>query len=142
VTAPLVVVDTNVIVSGLLTSEKGAPTAAIVDRTMTGEIRVLLSLDLLAEYRLVLLRPKIRARHGLDEIAIDAILTAIAENAVVCEPVEPPTWPPDLGDLHLWSLLAARREAVLVTGDHELVARSPKWATVITPRSFIESHPE
>ena len=51
-TAPLLVVDTNVMVSGLLTSDPGAPTAEILDRTMTGEIRALLSLDLLAEYRL------------------------------------------------------------------------------------------
>jgi putative PIN family toxin of toxin-antitoxin system len=140
VTAPLVVADTNVIVSGLLTSEQGAPTVVILDRTMTGEIRTLLSVDLLAEYRLVLLRPAIRSRHGLDEHEVDTILTAIAENAVVCEPIEPPTAPPDRGDLHLWSILAARPSAILVTGDQELVANSPDWATVVTPRSFVSSH--
>ena len=139
-TAPLVIVDTNVIVSGLLTSDEGAPTAGILDRTVTGEIRALLSVALLAEYRLVLLRPAIRSRHGLDPGEVDAILTAIAENAVVCEPTEPPTDPPDHGDLHLWSLLAARPDAVLVTGDQALVGASPPWATVMTPRSFIESY--
>ncbi len=138
-TVPLVVVDTNVIVSGLLTSDGAAPTARILDRTMTGEIRALLSVDLLAEYRDVLLRPAIRTRHRLDESQIDTILTAIAENAVVCEPVEPPTAPPDHGDRHLWSLLAARSDAVLVTGDRALVDGAPDWAVVLTARTFIES---
>ena len=138
-TAPLVIIDTNVIVSGLLTSDRGAPTTRILDQTMTGEIRPLVSLDLLAEYRSVLLRPAIRSRHGLDENEIDTILTAIAESAVVCEPINPPSAPPDRGDLHLWSLLAARPAAILVTSDQALVDDSPDWATVVTPRAFVES---
>jgi len=139
VNSPLVIIDTNVIVSGLLTSDEGAPTAVILDRALSGEIRTLLSVELLTEYRFVLLRPRIRSRHGLDEHQIDAILTGIAENAVVCEPVEPPSAPPDRGDLHLWSLLAARPDAVLVTGDQALVESSPDWATTVTPRALIES---
>ncbi len=136
-TIPLVVIDTNVVVSGLLTSDEGASTASILNRMLTGEIRILLSVDLLAEYREVLLRPAIRSRHGLEESEVDTILTAIAENAVVCEPAEPPTAPPDSGDIHLWSILAARRDAVLVTGDLALVDGAPSWATVISPRDFV-----
>lgn len=138
-TAPLVIIDTNVIVSGLLTADDGAPTAAILDRALSGEIRTLLSVDLLAEYRSVLLRPGISFRHGFDENQIDTILTAIAENAVICDPVEPPSAPPDRGDLHLRSMLAARPGVVLVTGDHALVDSSPDWATIVTPRALIES---
>jgi putative PIN family toxin of toxin-antitoxin system len=139
VTAPLVLVDTNVVVSGLLTSDRDAPTARILDRMLTGEIRGLLSVELLAEYREVLLRPGIRSRHGLDEREVDTILTAIAENAVICEPIEPPSAPPDRGDLHLWSMLAARPGAILVTGDQALVDCAPGWTTVLTARAFIES---
>ena len=138
-TAPLVIIDTNVIVSGLLTSDKEAPTTAILYRALSGEIRALISVDLLTEYRSVLLRPAIRSRHGLNENQIDTILTAIAENAVVCESVKPPSAPPDYGDLHLWSILAARPDALLVTGDQTLIDDSPDWATVVTPRTFVES---
>lgn len=138
-TAPVVIVDTNVVVSGLLTSDDSAPTASILDSMITGEIRVLLSVDLLAEYREVILRPTIRSRHGLEVSEVDAILTAIAENAVVCEPAEPPTAPPDSVDLHLWSILAARHDAVLVTGDFALLDGAPTWARVITPREFVSS---
>lgn len=136
-TSSVVVVDTNVLISGLLTTDGSAPTASILDAMLKGEIRAVLSMELLAEYREVLLRSAIRSRHGLEESEIDTILTAIAENAIVCEPAEPPTPPPDPGDLHLWSILAARSDAVLITGDHALVVGSPEWATVVSPREFV-----
>ena len=105
---------------------------------LTGELRILISVDLLAEYREVLLRPAIRSRHRLTESEIDVILTAIAENAVVDEGVVPPSPspPPDPGDLHLWSILASRNDAVLVTGDMALIDNSPDWAAIVTPADF------
>ena len=103
---------------------------------LTGELRILISVDLLAEYREVLLRPAIRSRHRLAESEIDVILTAIAENAVVDEGVDPPSSPQDPGDLHLWSILASRNDAVLVTGDIVLVDNPPDWAAVVTPTDF------
>ena len=125
-TARVAVVDTNVVVSGLLTSGIDTPTSRILDSMLSGALRFALSIELLAECRSVLLRKKIRSRHGLDEAQIDTILTAIAENAVICEP-----------DLHLWALLAARPGAILVTGDQALVDNPPDWASVVTPRTFL-----
>ena len=57
-TEPLVV-DTNVVVSGLLTSVADAPPAMLLDAMLAGRVSFLLSTDLLAEYRDVLLRPAI-----------------------------------------------------------------------------------
>ena len=136
-TARVAVVDTNVVVSGLLTSGIDIPTSRILDSMLSGALRFALSIELLAEYRSVLLRTKIRSRHGLDEAQIDTILTAVAENAVICEPADPPSYPPDHGDLHLWALLAARPGAILVTGDQALVDNPPDWASVVTPRTFL-----
>jgi len=136
-TGPIAVVDTNVIVSGLLTSDSDAPTAGILDQMLTGKLHFLLSVDLLAEYRSVLLRKAIRSRHGLDETEVDTILTTIAENAVVSEPMDPPTPPTDLGDLHLWQILASRHDAVLVSGDRALIEDPPEWTSVLTPRSSL-----
>jgi len=136
-TARVAVVDTNVVVSGLLTSGIDTPTSRILDSMLSGVLRFALSIELLAEYRSVLLRTKIRSRHGLDEAQIDTILTAVAENAVICEPADPPSYPPDHGDLHLWVLLAARPGAILVTGDQALVDNPPDWASVVTPRTFL-----
>jgi hypothetical protein len=36
-------------------------------------------------------------------------------------------------------MLAARPDAVLVTGDQALVDGSPDWAAVVTARAFVES---
>jgi putative PIN family toxin of toxin-antitoxin system len=138
-TARVAVVDTNVVVSGLLTSGIDTPTSRILDSMLSGALRFALSVELLAEYRSVLLRKKIRSRHGLDEAQIDTILTAVAENAVIYEPADPPSYPPDHGDLHLWALLAARPGAILVTGDQALVDNPPDWASVVTPRTFLSA---
>jgi hypothetical protein len=44
---------------------------------LAGTFPVLLSSDLLAEYRLMLLRPNIQRFHGLDAAEVDALLTQI-----------------------------------------------------------------
>ncbi len=135
---PHIIVDTNVVVSGILTSEQNAPTARIVDGMLQGKIVFLLSVDLLAEYRRVLLRPAIRSRHGLDEAELDVVLTTIAANAVIREPVDPPSLPPDHGDLHLWQLLAAQPQATLITGGRALLENPPLWAELLSPTKFAE----
>ncbi len=134
-----IVVDTNVVVSGILTSDPNAPTARIVDAMLQGSLIFLLSVDLLAEYRAVLLRPTLRARHGLDDSKIDIVLTTVVDNAVVREPVDPPSLPPDRGDRHLWALLAAHPGTVLVTGDRALLENPPNWANVIAPADFVQT---
>jgi len=65
VTRPVAVVDTNVVVSGLLTAEVTAPTHRILNAMLDERINFLLSIALLAEYREVMLRPRIQKRHGM-----------------------------------------------------------------------------
>ena len=48
-TLPVVIVDTNVIVSGILTGASASPTATILDGMLRGAFTYLLSLDLLRE---------------------------------------------------------------------------------------------
>ena len=132
------VVDTSVLVAGLLTPDPESPPARIVDAMQLGEMRFLLCVDLLAEYRTVLLRPRIRARHGLAEAEVDALLEALATDAVVADIAERNERAPDPGDDFLWQLLAARDGAGLITGDAALLKRPPPRTRVISPRTFIE----
>lgn len=119
---PPVVVDTNVLVAGLLTSRQAAPAAVILDAMIDGRLRALLSLDLLTEYRDVLLRPAIARRHGLSAEQVDTVLAEIVGYAMI-EPAEVcPVDPPDPDDVHVWALLCARPEALLITGDARLLA--------------------
>ncbi len=132
---PLAVIDTNVVVSGLLTLRAEAPAAVILDAMLLARFRFLLSADLLGEYRAVFLRPKIRSRHRLTERDIDLVLTEIAANAAFREPVSGRT--NSLGDEHLPVLLGVDPESVLVTGDRPLFADPRTRSRVLSPREFV-----
>ena len=135
-TPQVAVVDTNVIVSGLLTRARGSPPAVILDAMMGGRFTYLLSLDLLADYRMVLLRPAIRRRHGLTEAEVETILTELALNATVHEPRSSGEALVDAGERHVWALLESESAAVLVTGDDVLHRSAPDPSRVLTPRQF------
>lgn len=132
---PAAVVDTNVVVAGLVTRDADAPTARILDGMRRGAFPFLLSERLLAEYREVLLRARIRKLHGLNAQEIDRVLTEIATHAIVRDP-ETRTGAPDAKDNHLWSLVQDQAGAVLVTGDHALVRLPPPGSDVLSPREF------
>lgn len=134
--APPAIIDTNVVVSGLLTSEPDAPTARILDRMLQGRFVFLLSVDLLAEYRAVLLRPKIRRRHRLTEAEIDSLLTEITANGRVRDRASEHLDNED-GDEHLRGLLNAEPDSILVTGDQALLKRVPTQRG-LSPRAFVE----
>jgi putative PIN family toxin of toxin-antitoxin system len=137
VTAPAAVIDTNIVVSGLVGGARESPTSVILDAMLGGRFTYLLSLDLLAEYRTVLLRPAIRRRHGLTDAEVEVILTELALNGTIHDP-RPSTAPlPDTGDRHLWALLEDAAAAVLVTGDDALLQRAPEPARVLSPRQFL-----
>src|SRR3990170_3550405 len=135
--ARFAVVDTNVVVSGLLTRDAHSPTGQILDGMLRGAFRFLLSADLLAEYRTVLLRAKIRAIHGLSSEQIDRLLAAIAANATLREPDSIAAPNPYRGDEHVWRLAALYTDTALVTGDRALFDAAPRGITVLSPRRFI-----
>jgi len=138
VTRPVVVVDTNVVVSGLLTAEPTAPTHRILNAMLDGRIRHLLSVGLLAEYREVMLRPRIQKRHGLSVADVDVILQALAANAMLRDPeVAGEEWP-DPADAHLWALARAHAGAILVTGNQALLDHPAKGVVTMSPSEFVE----
>lgn len=136
-TPHVVVVDTNVVVSGLISGEDDAPTVRILDGMLRGRFGFLLSADLLAEYRAVLLRPRIRQRHGLTETNLDATLAEIVANARFREGFPKRNATERGHDDHLWELVEAEPGAMLVTGDRE-VRQSAGPVTVLSPRAFLE----
>lgn len=134
--APLAVIDTNVVVSGLLTARSEAPTARILDGMMNARFAFLLSTELLGEYRAVLLRPRIRSRHHLDEREVEVVLTEVAVNARFCKTGA--TSSADVsGDDHLRALLDVELQSVLVTGDRPLARNFRGGSRVLSPREFV-----
>ena len=132
----VVVVDTNVVVAGLITGNGTSPVARILDEMLGAALVFAVSEALLAEYRSVLLRPNLRTMHGLNAGEIDLLLTNLAQHAIVVRPVAA-TPAPDPGDQLLWDLLAARPDLQLVTGDKRLLADAGMSGRVISPRQFV-----
>lgn len=132
----MIIVDTNVLVSGLITTTASATTARLIDAMVSGQIRPLLSPALLDEYRAVLLRAKIVERHGLNIEQIDHLLSAIIQHALWREPKPARNPAPDPGDRHLWALLEAEPSSTLVTGDLRLLNAAPFEARVISVAAY------
>lgn len=133
---PAAIVDTNVVVAGLLTQLDTSPVARILDGMLGAAFPFVLSEALLAEYRTVLVRPVLRKLHGLTVAEVEAILTDLAQHAVVLVPVAAPP-APDPGDQLLWGLLAARADLVLVSGDTLLLRDAGMRGRVISPQAFV-----
>ena len=137
-TSPAVIVDTNVIVAGLLTANDASPVARILDGMLAAAFPFVVSEALLAEYRAVLVRPKLRKLHGLTVAEVEAILTDLVQHAIVLNTpplAAPPA--PDPGDQLLWDLLAVRADLLLVTGDKLLLQDSGMRDRVFAPQVFV-----
>lgn len=131
------VIDTNVVVAGLLASRPESPVARILDGMLNASFAFVLSEALLAEYRAVLLRPRLAKLHDLSEADIDTLLTAITQHAIVlAAPPQHTLHAPDPGDQFLWDLLAVRPDLVLVTGDKRLLEAANMANKVQTPGTF------
>ncbi|MCY3810455.1 MAG: putative toxin-antitoxin system toxin component, PIN family [Gammaproteobacteria bacterium] len=137
-TPQVFVVDTNVVVAGLLTRATDSPVVRILDAMLSGELVYLLSPELLAEYQTVLMRPKLAKRHHLSQNEVDAVLAELAANAMWREPDDGATAAPDAGDDHLWTLLETYRGSILITGDMVLREKPPAHHSVISPRSWAQ----
>lgn len=133
-----VIVDTNVVVAGLLTGNDASPVARILDGMLAAAFPFVVSEALLAEYRAVLVRPGLRKLHGLTVAEVETLLTDIAQHAIVLAPVAT-TPAPDPGDQLLWELLAAKSDLLLVTGDKLLLRHAGMRGRVLSPSEFVAS---
>jgi uncharacterized protein len=133
-----VIVDTNVLVAGLITGNATSPVARILDGMLAAAFPFVVSEALLAEYRAVLVRPALRKLHGLKVTEVDMLLTDIAQHAIVLPPgVGAPA--PDPGDQLLWDLLASKPDLLLITGDKALQRAAAMRSRVLSPQAFVDA---
>jgi putative PIN family toxin of toxin-antitoxin system len=137
---PTIVVDTNVLVSAFVARHPTAPPVRVLRAVRLNECALLLSAELVAEYRNVLLRPRIAVAHKLDRRTVDVLLTGLMEGSELLDPPRSSTAAPDPADQHLWDLVAAVPDAFLVTGDHALLRSAEFPGRVVSPRDFLEHH--
>jgi putative PIN family toxin of toxin-antitoxin system len=106
----IVVLDTNVLVSALLSPF--GPAARILEMLIAGEVQLALDDRILVEYRQVLARPK----FGFDAEAVAELLDVLQSEAVLvlAQPRRQPL--PDPTDVAFLEV-AAQAEAPLITGN-------------------------
>ena len=130
-----IVLDTNVIVSGLL-SPFGAP-AEIIQMVSSGIVRLCYDARILSEYRDVLRRPKFR----FDETHVDPFLNQVKVDGywVTAKPLAKRL--PDPDDEPFLEVALAAKARCLITGnpkDYPVPKR--EGVAVISPSKFLEKY--
>ena len=128
-----VVIDTNVIVSGLL-SPHGAP-AEVVRMLLAGSIELCADARILSEYEEVLSRPK----FGFDAEQVGLVMDYIshAANMVAAGPL--PERLPDPDDEPFAEVACAASPSCLITGNiRHYPAKMLRNVKVLSPEDFIE----
>ena len=124
------------LVSALI-APRGA-SARILAAARAGVFELTVSPELVAEYRSVLAYPELVRRTGIGSKEADVLVAGIAATARLVDPLPGAAAPPDPGDAHLWALLEAVPDGVLVTGDRALLAQEPPAGRLMTPRAFLD----
>lgn len=136
----IVVVDTNVLVAGLASKNPTSPTRRILDAVRNGAHTAVVSPALVAEYRDVLNRPDVVRWHGLQPPLPDRLITELVGFSLAIGPPLPRLTAPDPDDAHLWAIIEALPDAVMVTGDKLLLASEHFAGRVLTPHAFVDRH--
>ena len=129
-----VVVDTNVVVSGML-SGASAP-AEVLQLILQGELQLLLDSRIVAEYDEVTIRPRF-GFHPVERRALLNTLRSVAEDVVAAPFVG---GLPDPDDRMFVEVALGGRGDVIVTGNvrHFPLGRSRLGFAILTPRQLIE----
>jgi putative PIN family toxin of toxin-antitoxin system len=126
-----VVLDTNVLVSGLLSA--AGPPGWIIEAVLAGHLEPALDMRIRTEYEAVLQRPEFRFPRG----AVGEVLSALDRFAF--HVAAAPPWPmalPDPDDEPFLSVSAAAG-AILITGNlRHFPARARGEVRVLSPREF------
>ena len=127
------VIDTNVLVSALLSNHDDAATVQVIDRLFDGDVIPVYSNAVIAEYREVLHRPKF---HFSAE-TVDLFLSVIEKFGLLVEPTATGAILPDMKDLPFYEIVMEKREdnAYLVTGN---IKHFPKEPFIVTAREFLD----
>ena len=125
------VIDTNVLVSALITHNAEAATAKVVSLLLEDRFVPLYDADIIAEYEDVLHRSKFPI---LKETA-DALISFIIENGIESSRVDFDESMPDEDDRVFYEVSLSQEDSFLVTGNLKHYPTSPR---VITPAQFLE----
>ena len=124
------VIDTNVLVSALLTHNLGVATAKVLDSIAKGDITCVYNEDILMEYREVLHRPKFK----FPERKVNSLLAFITQKGIHSDRIPFDGDMPDEKDRPFYEVSLSVEDSFLVTGNLKHFPVTPK---VVTPSQII-----
>ena len=127
------IIDTNVLVSALLSSKDDSATVQVLGKVLGGDIIPVYSNTIMKEYRDVLTRKK----FGFSKDTVDYLLLAIEKYGQLVNPSPSGIMLPDMKDLPFYEVVLEKRddETYLVTGN---IKHFPKAPFIVTPRELLE----
>lgn len=125
------VIDTNVIVSALLSKNPMASTVQVFEALIDEEICPIYNQDIIDEYIDVLCRPK----FNFPEYEVKLIIDHIKKVGIASERVLSGEIFPDIDDAVFYEVALSYDDSYLVTGN---VKHYPKNPIVVTPAEMVE----
>ncbi len=126
------VVDTNVLVSSLLSKDGYTSPAIVIRAIIKGDITPLYNDAILEEYREVLSRPK----FPFAESQINNVLSVFRYYGINVHATNQVDWEfPDSDDIVFYEVKMSKDDAFLVTGNKKHFPRTP---LVVTPSEMVE----
>lgn len=119
------VIDTNILVSALITHNSDAATVHIVENVYIQRLTPLYNQDILNEYKEVLSRSKFK----LPEEKIESLIEMIKQNGIdsSCAPFNGDM--PDEDDRVFYEVTLSREDSFLVTGNLKHFPKTPRVVT-------------
>lgn len=125
------VIDTNVIVSALISKHPGTAPLTVLANVFSGDITPVFNDEIIEEYQVVLSREKFH----LNPQDIDTALSAITNYGLNLERTpDADEFFPDPKDLVFYEVKMSKDDAYLVTGNTK---HFPKKPFVVTPREMV-----
>ena len=127
-----VVVDTNVLVSALISNHTDAATVQLLNHILCGNLTLIYSKEIMCEYREVLRRKKFK----FDQEKINDLLTMLEKYGILVEPSPTAMLLTDKKDLPFYEAAMEKQQegAYLVTGN---LKHFPKEPFIVTARQMI-----
>lgn len=125
------VIDTNVLVSALITHNSMSATVKVVRLLLDGEFTPLYESSIIEEYQEVLHRSKFKIQSD----AADALITFIKEHGIETSRTAFKESMPDEEDRVFYEVSLSVEDSFLVTGNFKHYPQTPK---VISPADFLK----
>lgn len=127
------VIDTNVLVSALLSNRDDSATVQVLNHVICGAVIPVYSNVITKEYREVLSRNK----FGFSNETVEYLLSAIEKYGILVDPSPSGIMLPDIKDLPFYEVVLEKHEdnAYLVTGNKK---HFPKKPFIVTPRELLD----